>query len=240
MNRICRFFKKNIRTIIILIVIISVIAVVFCFFTDSREIISNVADIIAVPAMLLSLIVLDNIVIDRDNLDAYYNKRLLVDNKYKILKKETIALFDKELKSVQISVKEDYNRYSNKVKNKEKVNPQTVNICSQELDKIKSFFDNTKDFIIWYIEKKYRDSGEVDRIDRINTNGILLDRKQIETLGEEIEKLNDRYFTSKIENIDDVMRNTLEVVFLDKENGYRKYLDLCSQIYSMIGEDNNV
>ena len=226
-------FKKNWRALAILLIITFLISILYYYFDVCRVIFNSIASILAIPNLIVSFIVLKVIDIKPENLDSYYRLRMMKDNENKENKKKAKKAFADNLNSTKELCKKYSNFYSNK-KNKRGIANSSINQCVEGQEKLREFFEETKEYIFADFLPKIKNLGELETIDNVNVSLVNLSDK--DSLSEKLNKIKEELFRKEELSEDD--ENLLDKLFSDK-GLMQKYLNTCNHAYKEIEEEKD-
>ena len=222
------FYKKNFKSILLLIIVTIIISILYCQITF-RKIIDSMASILAIPSLILSVIVLKVVDIKPSNLNAYHKSRKIEESTKKKNKVKVKKIFGDQLKEISALNKNYINFYKTTVNNKE-VSKRVLNACICRLEEFEGFFEDTKEYIFKDYLPEIFDLGGLKEFIEINDLiSELDDEKKIE---DSLSKIDPNIFKENISKED--MDNLKELFF---ENGLMvKYLKTCEHAYEEIQE----
>lgn len=227
------FLKKNCKALIILLIITVLISILYYFSKESRDIFNSIESILAIPSLILSFIVLKVIDIKPENLDAYHRLRMMKDNEKKENKKKAKKAFEGNLNEIKELNKKYCQFYSHTIHSIDVAN-SVINQCSNGLEKLRDFFDETKSYIFKDFLPEINNLGELEGIDNIDVLIVGLDDESL--LCNKLNKINNKLFT--IDKLTDDNKELLKSLF--NETGLmQKYLNTCSHAYKEIQEEKD-
>lgn len=160
-----------------LLIITILISILFYFCKESRDIFNSIESILAIPSLILSFIVLKVIDIKPENLDAYHRLRMMKDNEKKKIKKGKKA-FEEKLNETKELNKKYSQFYSNIIHNRDTAK-SVINQCSEGLEKLREFFEETKKYIFKDFLPEIKNLGELATIDNINVSIVALEDEDL-------------------------------------------------------------
>lgn len=172
------FFKKNCKALVMLLIITILISILFYFCKESRDIFNSIESILAIPSLILSFIVLKVIDIKPENLDAYHRLRMMKDNEKKENKKKAKKAFEEKLNETKELNKKYSQFYSNIIHNRDTAK-SVINQCSEGLEKLREFFEETKKYIFKDFLPEIKNLGELATIDNINVSIVALEDEDL-------------------------------------------------------------
>ena len=192
---------------------------------------NSIESILAIPSLMLSFIVLKVIDIKPENLDAYHRLRMMKDNEKKENKKKAKKAFAEKLNETKELNKKYCQFYSNVIHDRD-IAKSVKNQCSEGLEKLREFFDETKEYLFKDFLPEIKNLGELETIDNINVSIVDLEDEQV--LWDKLNEIKKELFVKdQLLESDKVL---LDLLFND--NGLmQKYLDTCNHAYKEIEEE---
>lgn len=220
------FFKKNCKALVMLLIITILISILFYFCKESRDIFNSIESILAIPSLILSFIVLKVIDIKPENLDAYHRLRMMKENKKKAKK-----AFEEKLNETKELNKKYSQFYSNIIHNRDTAK-SVINQCSEGLEKLREFFEETKKYIFKDFLPEIKNLGELATIDNINVSIVALEDEDL--LRDKLNEIKKELFTNA--QLVDSDKELLNLLF--NYNGLmQKYLNTCDHAYKEFEEE---
>ena len=225
------FFKKNCKALVMLLIITILISILFYFCKESRDIFNSIESILAIPSLILSFIVLKVIDIKPENLDAYHRLRMMKDNEKKENKKKAKKAFEEKLNETKELNKKYSQFYSNIIHNRDTAK-SAINQCSEGLEKLREFFEETKKYIFKDFLPEIKNLGELATIDNINVSIVALEDEDL--LRDKLNEIKKELFTNA--QLVDSDKELLNLLF--NYNGLmQKYLNTCDHAYKEFEEE---
>ena len=187
------FFKKNCKALVMLLIITILISILYYFCKESRDIFNSIESILAIPSLILSFIVLKVIDIKPENLDAYHRLRMMKDNEKKENKKKAKKAFEEKLNEIKELNKKYSHFYSNIIHNRDTAK-SVINQCSDGLEKLREFFEETKKYIFKDFLPEIKNLGELATIDNINVSIVALEDEDL--LRDKLNEIKKELFTN--------------------------------------------
>lgn len=227
------FLKKNKKNLGILIIVTVIIGALYVCCENSRTIFNAIDTILAIPGLILSFIVLKVIDIKPENLDAYHRLRMMKDNEKKEEKYKAKKAFEGNLNEIKELNKKYYQFYNNKLHNID-VAISLKNQCSNGLQKLRDFVDETKSYIFKDFLSEINNLGELEGIDKVDVLIVNVDDELL--FCDKLNKINRKLF--EIDKLTEDDKKILEFLF-DDTGLMKKYLNTCSHAYKEIQEEKD-
>lgn len=228
-----RFLIKNFGAIVILSIVTVTISVLYYCCDKSRNMLNSIESILAIPSLMLSFIVLKVIDIKPENLDAYHRLRMMKDNEKKENKNRAKKAFEEKLNETKELNKKYYQFYSNVIHDRD-IAVSVKNQCSDGLEKLLEFFDETKEYLFKDFLTEIKNLGELETIDNIDVS--IVDLKDEQVLLDELNKIKKELFTNT--RLEEADKELLKLLFND-DGLMQKYLNTCFHAYKELEEGKN-
>lgn len=228
-----KFFKKNCKALVMLLIITVLISILYYFCKESRDIFNSIESILAIPSLILSFIVLKVIDIKPENLDAYHRLRMMKDNEKKENKKKAKNAFEEKLNETKELNKKYSQFYSNIIHDRDTAK-SVINQCIEGQEKLRVFFEETKEYIFKDFLPEIKNLGELKTIDNINVS--IVDLRDKDLLSDKLNEIKKELFTK-----DQLLESDKELLgLLFNDNGLmQKYLNTCNHAYKEIEEEKD-
>jgi hypothetical protein len=222
------FYKKNYKSILLLVSVTIIIIIIYCLF-GFKKLIDSIASILAIPSLILSIMVLKVVDIKPQNLHAFRMSKNVEENAKKKNKTKAKNSFRDSLKEVSALNKKYINFYKNTVNNKE-ISKAGINECKSRFNELQIFFDDTKEYIFKDYIPVVRNLGGLQEYVEIDSLiCVLEDEKKIE---DNLSNIDLSIFECKSLKESD---NNLSTLF-GKNGLMEKYLNTCDNAYESIEE----
>ena len=228
------FFKQNCKALVILFIITVLISILYYSCKESRDIFNSIESILAIPSLILSFIVLKVINIKPENLDAYHRLRVMQENEKKENKKNAKNAFKEKLNEIKELNKKYSQFYNNIIYSNDTANSVKTS-CSQGLENLREFFEETNEYIYKDFLPGLKNLGELETIDNINVS--IVDLKDKDLLSDKLNEIKKELFTK-----DELLENDkklLELLFAHNDGLMQKYLNTCNHAYKEIKEEKD-
>lgn len=230
------FWKLNKKTVIFMLALV-VIIILLCIFANLKCFFDAAASVVAIPAFIMSFVVISVVNITPKNLDAYYKRRVKKENEIIDNNKKLKELFDEHLKEVEIE-SDVFKLFLLRKLEGKSVNEPMKKKFEKALELFHEFLFKTNRYLKFYIDQNEGDLGNIGRITDISEFNLSfsIDSKEIELLIKQMDKvfkLNSLYDDA----LDDNDKNLLRELFDDNSTGLCfKYLSVCNSTYNELNK----
>lgn len=200
------------------------------------DIINFIASILALPSFILSIIVLNVVNIKPKDLDNYYHLRIMHDNEKKEYKVSAFKAFDDKLNEIK-DLNNKYKLFYNNTLSNTSSNHHLKNHCEANLEELKKFFSETKNYIFKVFLTDLKDLGGLKSIVEVKVSIVESDAENL--LHDYLYKIPKELFQQDKLNDEDII--LLKSLF-DDDGIMSLYLKTCTRAYELKegGKNNEI